>query len=92
MQSVVKKRSVHLHGRKTSVSMEDEFWEAFKEIARERGKYIIELIAEVDSSRVTANLSSALRLFVLDHYQSLTSARLKVQQPGLTPDQEMRQD
>jgi predicted DNA-binding ribbon-helix-helix protein len=60
----MRKRSVRIAGHATSVSIEDEFWRAFRRIARRRETTIQALIAEIDDGR-TANLSSAVRLFVL---------------------------
>ena len=70
MNTVVKKRSVLVAGRKTSVSLEDAFWQALKDIARERQVSVSNVVAGIESARVTQNLSSALRLFVLEHYRS----------------------
>ena len=58
------KRSVRIAGHPTSVSLEPEFWDALKDIAKTRGLSINELVAEIDSGRST-NLSSALRVYVL---------------------------
>jgi predicted DNA-binding ribbon-helix-helix protein len=58
------KRSVRIAGHPTSVSLEPEFWDALKDIAKIRGLSINELVAEVDAGRST-NLSSALRVYVL---------------------------
>ncbi|MDR4305564.1 ribbon-helix-helix domain-containing protein [Chelatococcus sambhunathii] len=63
------KRSVVVAGHKTSVSLEDAFWHALKDIARERQMSLRSLIAEIDSNRRGGNLSSAVRLHVLDHYR-----------------------
>ncbi|QZO00725.1 ribbon-helix-helix domain-containing protein [Chenggangzhangella methanolivorans] len=63
------KRSVVVAGHKTSVSLEDAFWHALKDIARERSVSLRGLVAEIDASRRGGNLSSAVRLFVLDHYR-----------------------
>ena len=68
-KSSVAKRSIVFKGHKTSVSLEDEFWNALKEIAGKRALHISELVAEVDEQRGDGNLSSALRVFVLDYYQ-----------------------
>ena len=68
MKSTVMKRSVHINGHKTSVSLEQEFWEAVKEIAEIRGVNVKELVAEIDKDRTHKNLSSALRIFVLGYY------------------------
>lgn len=59
-----RKRSVLIAGHPTSVSLEDEFWTALKEIAEARGVSLNRLIAEIDRER-SGNLSSAVRLFVL---------------------------
>ena len=69
MRSQVAKRSIVIAGHKTSVSLEDEFWDSLKEIARERGMSLMELVAAIDGDRKHANLSSAIRLFVLRVYR-----------------------
>lgn len=68
------KHSLTLRGHRTSVSLEPEFWEAFREIARARGKPLNALAAEIDAARSNAGavergLASAIRVFVLQHYQ-----------------------
>ena len=77
MRSAVVKRSVVIAGHKTSVSLEDAFWKGVKEIANSRNRTMSDLIASIDAQRKHANLSSAIRLFVLDFYQldEDTSAR-----------------
>ena len=67
-KSLVSKRSVIIDGHKTSVSLEDVFWNALRNIAHERRETISHLIASIDANRKFANLSSALRIFVLRHY------------------------
>ena len=62
----LKKRSVVIAGHPTSVSLEVAFWEALKEIARSQGTSAAALIADIDEER-TSNLSSAIRVFVLEH-------------------------
>jgi len=64
----VKKRSILIAGHATSLSLEAEFWTALQEIARRRGLSLNRLVASVDAGR-TGNLSSALRIFVLDCYR-----------------------
>ncbi len=64
-RETIVKRSVKVAGHNTSVSLEDEFWTEIKLIAEERGMSVAALIAEIDQTRKTANLSSALRLAVL---------------------------
>lgn len=66
----VVKRSVVVDGHKTSVSLEDAFWTSLKEIAMRRGMTLSTQIATIDTSRRTNNLSSAIRLFVLEHFRS----------------------
>jgi predicted DNA-binding ribbon-helix-helix protein len=70
MKSPVVKRSIILAGHKTSVSLEDAFWNALKEIARKRLMTLSDLVGTIDSQRQQGNLSSALRLFVLEFYRS----------------------
>lgn len=60
------KRSIVISGHRTSVSLEDAFWRALKEIAAADGASVAALVAGVDARRGEANLSSALRVFVLD--------------------------
>lgn len=64
------KRSLTLRGHRTSVSLEDEFWHAFRKIAAEQNRPINELAAKIDEDRgVSAGLASAIRVFVLTYYQ-----------------------
>ena len=69
MKSPVVKRSIVIAGHKTSVSLEDAFWKGLKEVAGERDATLSDLVASIDSDRHQGNLSSAIRLFVLDHYR-----------------------
>ena len=69
MKSEVLKRSIVVRGHKTSVSLEDGFWFALKEIADERGASLGELAAEIDEQRTASNLSSAIRLYILEHFR-----------------------
>jgi len=75
MKSPVIKRSIVIAGHKTSVSLEDAFWKGLKEIALHRRATLSDLVATIDSERQHGNLSSAIRLFVLDHYQARTGER-----------------
>jgi predicted DNA-binding ribbon-helix-helix protein len=70
MKSPVVKRSIVIAGHKTSVSLEDAFWKALKEIAGDRQMTLSDLVASIDTGRHLGNLSSAIRLFVLDHYRT----------------------
>ena len=73
MKSPVIKRSIVIAGHKTSVSIEDAFWTALKEIAQTRRQSVAELIGAIDGARQTGshagNLSSAIRVFVLDYHR-----------------------
>jgi predicted DNA-binding ribbon-helix-helix protein len=73
MKSPVIKRSIVIAGHKTSVSLEDAFWKALKEIAAGRDMTLSELVGAIDAERQHGNLSSAVRLFVLDYYQARTN-------------------
>ena len=70
VKSAVVKRSIILAGHKTSVSLEDAFWEGLKDIAKTKRKTLSELVGGIDIDREHANLSSAIPLFVLNHYQA----------------------
>jgi predicted DNA-binding ribbon-helix-helix protein len=78
MKSTVTKRSVVIDGHKTSVSLEEPFWNAVREITQARAITVSALLHEIDSNRTDANLSSAVRVFVLDHVrQSAVKAQLE---------------
>jgi predicted DNA-binding ribbon-helix-helix protein len=70
MKSPVVKRSIVIAGHKTSVSLEDAFWKGLKDIAGGRDMTLSDLVASIDTDRQHGNLSSAIRLFVLDYYRS----------------------
>jgi predicted DNA-binding ribbon-helix-helix protein len=70
MKSPVVKRSIVVADHKTSVSLEEPFWNGMKEISRERGMTLSELVGEIDANRQQGNLSSAIRLFVLDYFKT----------------------
>jgi predicted DNA-binding ribbon-helix-helix protein len=70
MKSPVVKRSIVIAGHKTSVSLEDAFWKGLKEIAVGRGVTLSDMVAAIDQERRHGNLSSAIRLFVLDYYRA----------------------
>ncbi len=74
MKSPVIKRSIVIAGHKTSVSLEDAFWKGLKDIAIGRRTTLSDLVASIDSGRRQGNLSSAIRLFVLDHFQAHTDS------------------
>ena len=66
MKSSIVKRSIVIDGHKTSVSLEDAFWTVLKDIAHAECVTVSKVVADIDKKRELGNLSSALRLFVLD--------------------------
>jgi predicted DNA-binding ribbon-helix-helix protein len=90
MNSLIMKRSVVLAGHKTSISLEDAFWESLKKIASDRGLRMSTLLAMIDSDRNYNNLSSNIRLFVLNYYRDQfdrqeTSPIATRESPALSP-------
>ncbi len=82
MKSSITKRSVVIGGHKTSVSLEEPFWSAVREIAGNQQMTVSSLLRQIDLERRNANLSSAIRVYVLENVRSqVTSAR---QHTGLT--------
>jgi predicted DNA-binding ribbon-helix-helix protein len=79
MTSPVIKRSIVIAGHKTSVSLEDAFWKGLKEIATDRELTLSDMVASIDTDRRHGNLSSAIRLFVLDHYRARIADARKTQ-------------
>jgi predicted DNA-binding ribbon-helix-helix protein len=75
MKSPAIKLSVVIAGHKTNVSLEDAFWSGLKEIASDRRMTLSDLVASIDAERQPDNLSSCLRIFVLDYYLSHLSER-----------------
>ena len=71
MKFPIIKRTVAIAGRKTSVSLEDEFWESLREIAKGRNETLKDLVNKINADRQMFNLSSAIRVFVLDYYRNL---------------------
>ena len=82
MKSPVVKRSIVIAGHKTSVSLEDAFWRGLKDIAVSRRMTLSDLVGAIDSERQHGNLSSAIRLFVLDHYQARPNGGGETRQPA----------
>ena len=81
MKSSVVKRSIVIDGHKTSVSLEDAFWTELKNIAHARQLTLSELIGKIEATRAQSNLSSAIRLFVLHHFQD---KRMDVAKPQVS--------
>jgi len=74
MKPPVVKRSIVVAGHKTSVSLEEAFWNGMKEISGLRNITLSELVGEIDGNRQQGNLSSAIRLFVLDYFRTRAQA------------------
>ena len=70
MKTAVIKRSIFINGRKTSVSLENEFWIGLHEIAKSRKTTATKLVGEIDRQRTTVNLSSAIRIYVYNYFRS----------------------
>jgi len=79
MKSLVVKRSIVIAGHKTSVSLEDPFWNGLKEIAHGDRTTMSSMVGEIDNHRKQGNLSSAIRLFVLERVRTPRSSE---DQPG----------
>ena len=75
MKSTVRKRSLLISGHKTSISLEDGFWHALQEIAHSQGRSISELVRIIEANRDHHNLSSAVRLHVLEYYRAIIRSR-----------------
>jgi predicted DNA-binding ribbon-helix-helix protein len=76
------KHSLTLHGHRTSISLEPEFWDAFRSIAADMGKPLNALAAEVDDARSgDEGLASAIRVFVLNHYRAATRSSVTARSP-----------
>ncbi len=65
----VLKRSIVINGHKTSVSLENEFWHGLREIAGHDHATVTTLVEQIDRGRNTCNLSSAIRVFVFNHFR-----------------------
>jgi predicted DNA-binding ribbon-helix-helix protein len=74
------KRSIIIAGRKTSISIEDAFWKGLREITAAKGIKVTDLVAFIDKNRQQGNLSSHVRLFVLEYYQTLAASSNAVEQ------------
>jgi predicted DNA-binding ribbon-helix-helix protein len=74
-RSRILKRSIIVSGRNTSITLEDDFWDALREIAAQQGTTTAALVSTIDTNLQHLNLSSAIRLFVLDHYRAQADPR-----------------
>jgi len=91
MKSLVVKRSIVIAGHKTSVSLEDAFWRGLKEIALGQRLTLSSMVADIDTRRQAGNLSSAIRLFVLDRVRATPSAYAGQNGAGPNTDQSFKQ-
>ena len=83
IKSSVGKRSMIVNGRDSSVSIEGAFWNALKEIAVAQNISANALVSKIDSERdATANLSSAIRVYVVERYRRAANASADPQRPG----------
>jgi predicted DNA-binding ribbon-helix-helix protein len=81
------KRSIVRNGQKTSVSLEQEFWEALREIASSQNTKLTTLVQKIDAGRVGTNLSSAIRVFVFNHQRAqLAGAQVRLIEAEKTKD------
>jgi predicted DNA-binding ribbon-helix-helix protein len=80
VKSLIIKRSILLEHQRTSVSLEDGFWDALRHIAAERRETVPELVASISANRQSSNLSSAIRLYVLWYYKDKAARRLAFEQ------------
>ena len=70
----MKKRSINIHGHQTSITLEDEFWSALKDIAQTQNLSLNKLVAQIDDQRIPeTNLSSAIRLYILKDLRAKTA-------------------
>jgi predicted DNA-binding ribbon-helix-helix protein len=77
-----KRRSISIGGRRTSVGLEGAFWFSLKEIAAAEDLSVSELVARINAGRRRPNLSSAIRIYILEHYRRLIELDLKAKARG----------
>ena len=85
MKRRVAKHSIVINGHKTSISLEDAFWRDLKVIARAQRASVGGLVGRIDKTRRHSNLSSAIRLFVLEHFQMNGPVRSRAVSAEETP-------
>src|SRR5262245_11738638 len=91
MKSASLKRSLMLDGHRTSVNLEDSFWTALREIADDQGVTVSTLVMTIATKRKPNNLSSAIRVFVLEHHRNKTKSVVALQSPSATVSSDKRQ-
>jgi len=96
VKSSIIKRSILLEHQRTSVSLENGFWDALRHIALERRETVPELVASISANRQSSNLSSAIRLYVLWYYKDKAARQLafeqraadrRIRSPSVVPDE-----
>jgi len=70
MIPAIAKRTITIDNHKTSVTLEDEFWSGLREVARRKNATLRSLVTQIDDARGRNNLSSAIRVFVLNYYRA----------------------
>jgi predicted DNA-binding ribbon-helix-helix protein len=86
MKSLVIKRSIVIAGHKTSVSLEDMFWTGLKDIAERQHLTLSRMVGDIDTHRRQGNLSSAIRLFVLDQFRKQATDQVPKGRPDYAGD------
>lgn len=89
MRSAMVKRSVVIAGHKTSVSLEEPFWNVMREIAASETTTVSAILRRVEAGRVNSNLSSAARVFALEHVRGRGRATLVAVIPSERPAAQM---
>jgi predicted DNA-binding ribbon-helix-helix protein len=84
MKSAVLKRSIVVAGHKTGVSLEDAFWSGLKEISKRHKATLSDMVADIDSQRQFGNLSSAIRLFVLEQARAQMASSANQSETGFS--------
>jgi predicted DNA-binding ribbon-helix-helix protein len=75
LKSPIARHAIRIAGHKTTISLEDQFWEELREIATERRTTLQDLVTSINRDRREGSLSSTIRLYVLRHYQNQIAAR-----------------
>jgi len=82
--SLVIKRSISLEGHKTSVTLEDEFWQALRVIAHREKTTVVSLVRQINQTRNKSNLSSAIRVFVLKRSAMIANQERQQTNPSIS--------
>jgi predicted DNA-binding ribbon-helix-helix protein len=90
MKSPITHHSMRIAGRKTSIALERAFWDGLHEIAKQRNETVSSLVNKINADRQSFNLSSAIRVFVLDYYRNALRAQQKEAAPTSEPGKSQR--